>query len=97
MIGASNYVAAKGGVESFTKSLALELIRDKIFVNGIALGYFEVGMGLGLSQKIIDITKKKIPLHSFGTIKDIINTIEFLIENEYIVGQIIHINGGLRI
>ena len=41
-IGASNYAAAKGGVEAFTRSLALELIRDNIFVNGIALGYFNV-------------------------------------------------------
>ena len=53
MIGASNYVAAKGGVESFTKSFALECLhKTRVFVNAIALGYFKIGMGLTLSEKI---------------------------------------------
>ena len=63
MIGATNYVAAKGGIEAFTKSFALECLnRKRVFVNAIALGYFKIGMGLELSEKIEDMIIEKIPL-----------------------------------
>lgn len=97
MIGASNYCAAKGGVEAFTRSLALELIRDKIFVNGIALGYFKVGLGLKLEEKVVESTKKKIALHEFGNPAEIVNLVDYIISSRYLVGQIIHLNGGFRI
>ena len=60
MIGATNYAASKGGVESFSKSFALECLHDrKVFVNAIALGYFKIGMGLNLNSKIEKLTKEK--------------------------------------
>ena len=98
MIGATNYVASKGGVESFTKSFALECLhKRKVFVNAIALGYFKIGMGLNLTEKIIDLVKKNIPLGDFGEPEEIGNVVKFIISSRYLVGQIIHLNGGLRI
>jgi 3-oxoacyl-[acyl-carrier protein] reductase len=98
MIGATNYAAAKGGVESFTKSFALECLHDrKIYVNAIALGYFNIGLGLNLSEKIVKITKQKIPLKEFGDPEEIYKLIKYIISSRYLVGQIIHLNGGLRI
>lgn len=98
MIGASNYVAAKGAVEAFTKSLALECLHNmRVFVNVIALGYFKIGMGLKLDNKIEDMVKKKIPLKEFGEAKEIIKLINYIISSRYLVGQVIHLNGGLRI
>ncbi len=98
MIGASNYVAAKGGVESFTKSFALECLhKRRVFVNGIALGYFKIGMGLKLSEKIEDLIRNKIPLKEFGEPDEISNIVNYIISSKYLVGQIIHLNGGLRI
>jgi len=98
MIGASNYCAAKGGVESFTKSLALECLhKRRIFVNAIALGYFNIGMGLKLSEKIVKIVKDEIPIKEFGNPEEIYNVIKYIISSRYLVGQIIHLNGGLYI
>jgi 3-oxoacyl-[acyl-carrier protein] reductase len=96
MVGATNYAASKGGVESFTKSLALECLhKRKIFVNAIALGYFKIGMGIDLSEKIINTIKEKIPLKDFGEPDEIIRVVDYIISSKYLVGQVIEINGGL--
>jgi 3-oxoacyl-[acyl-carrier protein] reductase len=98
MIGASNYVASKGGVEAFTKSFALECLhKRRVFVNAMALGYFKIGMGLDLNERIEDMVKQNIPLKDFGESEEIINLINYIISSRYLVGQIIHLNGGLRI
>lgn len=98
MIGATNYVASKGGVEAFTKSFALECLHSrKVFVNAIALGYFNVGMGLKLSNKILNIVKEKIPLKEFGEPEEIGILVKYIISSRYLVGQVIHLNGGLRV
>lgn len=98
MVGATNYVAAKGGVEAFTKSFALECLHKKrVFVNAIALGYFKIGLGVKLDDKIADMIREKIPLKAFGEIDEIGNVVKYIISSRYLVGQIIHLNGGLRI
>ena len=96
MIGATNYAASKGGVESFTRSLALECLhKRKIFVNAVALGYFKIGMGLELSENIIEHIKKRIPLKEFGEPDEILRVIDYIISSKYLVGQVIELNGGL--
>lgn len=96
MVGATNYAASKGGVESFSKSLALECLhKRKIFVNAIALGYFKIGMGLDLSEKIINTIKEKIPLKDFGEPDEILKVVDYVLSSKYLVGQVIEINGGL--
>ena len=98
MIGASNYVAAKGGVESFTKSFALECLHNnRVYVNAIALGYFKIGIGLNLSDKISHLIREKIPLKEFGEPQEIVKLVKYIISSQYLVGQVIHLNGGLRI
>ena len=98
MIGASNYVASKGAVEAFTKSFALECLHNnKVFVNVIALGYFKIGMGLNLTSKIANMIKDKIPLKVFGEPEEIFKIVEYILSSKYLVGQVIHLNGGLYV
>ncbi|MFX0071254.1 MAG: SDR family oxidoreductase [Candidatus Hermodarchaeota archaeon] len=98
MIGATNYAASKGGVESFTRSFALECLhKRRVFVNAIALGYFKIGLGLELSTKIEALTKQKIPLKEFGESEEIYKLIKYIISSTYLVGQVIHLNGGLKL
>ena len=98
MIGASNYVASKGAVEAFTKSFALECLhKNRVFVNTIALGYFKIGMGLNLTDKISNMIKDKIPLKEFGEPDEIFKLVEYILSSKYLIGQIIHLNGGLYI
>ena len=97
LIGASNYVAAKGGVEAFTRSLAQEALREKVFVNAVALGYFDIGLGLKLTEKQRNKVLENIPLGEFGDPSEIGAVIDYIIKSKYLVGQTIHLNGGLRI
>jgi len=95
-IGATNYAAAKGGVEAFTKSFALEcLLKNNIYVNCIALGYFNIGMGNRLDENIIKEVKNRIPINEFGNPDEISKLVKYIISSRYLVGQIIHLNGGL--
>lgn len=97
VVGASHYAAAKSGVESFTKSLALELASKNITVNTLALGYFEYGMISSVPEDIRSSLKMKIPANRFGLGSEIGGLVRYLLSDEgsYMTGQVLHLNGGL--
>jgi 3-oxoacyl-[acyl-carrier protein] reductase len=72
------------------------LQKNRVYVNAIALGYFKIGMGLTLSETIADLIRQKIPLKEFGDPNEIVRLVKYIISSKYLVGQIIHLNGGLR-
>jgi 3-oxoacyl-[acyl-carrier protein] reductase len=81
------YSAGKGAVYFMVKSLARELITYNIRVNGIAPGF--IGHGIANNS----------PMPELGALTrfppDGINqTVEFLINNEMITGEIIPVSGG---
>ncbi len=85
------YLLSKKFLAEFTKMLALE-IAPHIRVNGIAPGYvaLETIVSTEYAEKIIT----KIPLQKICDIKNIVQTLEFLLENDFINGQILSIDGG---
>ena len=96
MPGASNYCAAKGAVEAFTRTFAQEcLMLRKVFVNAIALGYFNIGMGCALPANIAFMMRNKIPLGEFGDPKEIALAVDYVVSSKYLVGTTLHVNGGL--
>jgi 3-oxoacyl-[acyl-carrier protein] reductase len=94
--GASHYCAAKGGIESFTKAISLELAPKNITANTIALGFFEYGLIHHLSQEVQREVRERIPLKRFGVAADIGSYIGFLLspESTFTTGQVLHVNGG---
>ncbi|MDO5457138.1 MAG: 3-oxoacyl-[acyl-carrier-protein] reductase [Atopococcus tabaci] len=94
--GQVNYAASKAGVIGMTKSFARELGSRQITVNAIAPGYIETDMTDILSDKIKKQMLDTIPMKKFGNVEDIAKTVEFLIESEYITGQVIEVNGGMN-
>lgn len=95
--GQTNYSASKAGVIGLTKSLARELSSRRITVNAIAPGYVETEMTDGLSNRVKEKMLDQIPLKRFGQVEEIAQTVDFLINNRYITGQVIEVNGGLNI
>lgn len=95
--GQTNYAASKAGVIGLTKSLARELSSRRITVNAIAPGYIETEMTDVLSDKVKKTMFDQIPLKRFGKAEEIAQTVDFLINNRYITGQVIEVNGGLNI
>ena len=95
--GQVNYVASKGGIEAFTRALAVELAPKGVTVNAIAPGIIETDMSARIRNAAGKELKRAIPARRFGTPKDIAPLVRFLISDEasYITGQIIGIDGGL--
>ena len=95
--GQVNYAASKAGMIGLTKSLAREAASRGITVNAIAPGFIETDMTDQLSDRVKEAMLGQIPLKRFGQVEHIAKTVDFLIDNDYITGQVIEVNGGLHI
>ncbi len=94
----SIYGAAKGGIFSLTKAMALELAPHNINVNAVAPGYVRTAM-TEAAFKDKDRSAwmlSRIPLARFGTAEDIGNTVLFLASpaSDYLTGEVIFVDGG---
>jgi 3-oxoacyl-[acyl-carrier protein] reductase len=93
----SSYAAAKAGVAVFTKSLALEVIKDGINVNAVAPGRVATErVRSHYSDEAWAAAVAQIPMGRTGTPEEIASAALFLAtdENHYITGQTIHVNGA---
>lgn len=91
----THYSAAKGGLNSLTKSLALELAPD-VLVNAIAPGPVETDMILkDMDPEWIE-KEKDIPLQRLGTVEEIAAVALLLASNDgnFFCGQTVSPNGG---
>jgi NAD(P)-dependent dehydrogenase (short-subunit alcohol dehydrogenase family) len=96
VIGTGVYSASKAFIDNLVKTVALESANKGITCNSIQLGYFDAGMTHRIPKIIQEKVKQNIPLKRFGTIKELYNTIEYLINTEYVSGTSLKINGGLE-
>ena len=84
------YSIAKGGLETITRSLARKLAPE-IRVNGVAPGaILWPEQNPDPDEKIL----MNIPLGRIGSAEDISSAVFHLVENKYITGQIIRVDGG---
>lgn len=94
----SHYAASKGGMISFTKSLASELGPFNINVNSVAPGWVLTDMTKkALSNKNSLVEElEKIPLGRIATADDIAGPVLFLASDlsRHINGEILNVNGG---
>ena len=98
------YATTKAAILGFTKSLAIEVVNDKIRVNAIMPGYIRTPMVDGMAQRtnpenpesVIDGIATAIPMKRLGTIEELGELTAFLASDEssYITAQGIVIDGG---
>jgi 3-oxoacyl-[acyl-carrier protein] reductase len=94
----SHYASSKGGVISFTKSLATELGPFNITTNSIAPGWVYTDMTseeLSVKKYLSEI-ERDIPLQRVATAEDIAGPVLFLASElaRHINGEILNVNGG---
>ncbi|MFO0948393.1 MAG: SDR family oxidoreductase [Planctomycetota bacterium] len=89
------FAAIKGGVMSFTRSLAKSLA-PKVRVNCIAPGWIKTAWGEQASQVWQDRVFRETPLQRWGLPEDIAEMTRFLVSPSaaYVTGQILNVNGG---
>lgn len=90
----SHYAVSKAGVDALTKSLAKEMGPSNIRINSIAPGFIDTEMNNNLNEEEKKEIKEEIPLQKIGKVEDVSRTVEWIIEDEYITGQVISVNGG---
>lgn len=96
-IGQGNYSASKAGIVGLTKTTAKEGAIRGIRCNAIAPGMIDTDMVHKMSEQRQNEFINQIPLGRFGKPEEIADTISYLIENNYITGQVITVDGGLTI
>jgi len=96
VIGTSVYSASKAFIDNIVKTTALENANKGITCNSIQLGYFDAGMAHRIPLEFQEKIKQNIPLKRFGKIEELYNTIEYLINTEYVSGTSLKINGALE-
>jgi 2-hydroxycyclohexanecarboxyl-CoA dehydrogenase len=101
--GESVYSACKGGIISFSKTLARELARKGVTVNVVCPGPTDTPILRGFlgegeaGQKVYDALVRAIPMKRVGQPADIPGIVAFLASDEaaFITGQVISVSGGL--
>lgn len=90
------YVAAKGGQNGFTRSLATELAQWNITVNMVSPAWIPVERHQNDPQEIKDEYLASLPAKRWGTPKEVGDTVAFLASDEasYVSGQNISVNAA---
>jgi len=92
---ATPYGAAKGAIDVFTRGAAKELA-PKIRVNAVAPGVILTPFHNKVTTpEQLELWQENTPLKRHGEALHIAGAIRFLIENDFITGETIDINGGL--
>lgn len=93
--GLVHYCASKGGVNGFSRALALELAPRKITVNVVAPGAIDTPGAKSTEETQQQITAQ-IPLKRMGEAEDIAAAVAFLASEKagYITGQELVVDGG---
>jgi 3-oxoacyl-[acyl-carrier protein] reductase len=95
--GAGPYAAAKGGLMTFTKSLAKELAPHGIRVNCVSPGVIDTPFHEVFSTpEMMENFVKMIPLGRVGTSFECAKAIAFLASDaaSFVVGETLEVNGG---
>jgi 3-oxoacyl-[acyl-carrier protein] reductase len=85
------YTVSKAGVQHLTRIFAKKYAPG-ILVNSVAPGTFTINPEK--EEEAEEEMISKIPLRRYGDPLDIVRTIIFLLENDYITGQVINVDGG---
>lgn len=85
------YYVAKSGIIGLTQGLALELAPE-ILVNAIAPGPILKPADLPAAED--EQVLRETPLRRWGGVREVVKTVLFLIETDFITGECIRVDGG---
>lgn len=88
------YSATKGAVIALTKALAKELGPSGIRVNSIAPGVIQTDMCASVDPEILREMAEENPVGRNGTPEDVAKAMEYLVNAEFVTGQVLPVNGG---
>ena len=93
--GQTNYSAAKAGIVAMSRVWSKELAKFNIRSMAIAPGTIETDMLRSMPNDALENLAKMVPLGRIGDADNIAQTIQFILENDYMSGDVIEVNGGM--
>ncbi|MEL7396189.1 MAG: SDR family NAD(P)-dependent oxidoreductase [Pseudomonadota bacterium] len=95
--GQSAYAASKGGIVGLSLPMARDLARDGIRVMAIAPGIILTPMLMGLPQEVQDSLAESVTCPKrLGRPEEYAALARFIVENDYLNGEVIRMDGALR-
>lgn len=96
--GQSAYSAAKAGVNALTRTWAKELGPLGLRFAAIAPGFMDTdSTHSALNETILTRLKQQIPLRRLGAAETIYQTARYIVENDYLTGTVVEVDGGLTV
>ncbi len=96
-MGQSNYSATKAGVAAMAVTWAKEFARYGIRANSISPGFIGTEMVQAMKPEALAKLQAMIPAGRIGEPSEIAHAVEFLVENDFVSGRNIEVDGGLRL
>ncbi len=97
-IGQAAYSASKGGIVGMTLPIARDLARSGIRNMTIAPGIFGTPMLFGMPQEVQDTLAAGVPFPSrLGTPQDYAKLVQHILENDMLNGEVIRLDGAIRL
>ena len=91
---ASVPMMTKGGLNTITRSLALEFAGNNIRFNAVAPGQVDTSLH---DKTPKDVMKTLSPMGAIADPSDIAEAVIFLAESRYVTGEVLHVDGGAHI
>ncbi|MFB6112582.1 MAG: SDR family NAD(P)-dependent oxidoreductase [Halodesulfurarchaeum sp.] len=98
----ASYAASKAGLHGLTRALAREYGDTGVQVNAVAPGPVETALNEAILEHLeaIDFRgHENVDTHlpEYATSPETVaHAVEFLLENDYVQGEILHLNGGMQ-
>jgi 3-oxoacyl-[acyl-carrier protein] reductase len=97
VVGSAIYRATKAAIEALTAQFASELGPKGIRVVAVAPGFIETAMTAEIPEEQRAGIKKDVSLGNFGAPEAIAETVWHAIENQYLTGAVIAVDGGMAL
>jgi NAD(P)-dependent dehydrogenase (short-subunit alcohol dehydrogenase family) len=91
---ASVAMMTKGGLNTITRSLALEYAGNNIRFNAVAPGQVDTSLH---DKTPKDVMKTLSPMGAIADSADIAEAVVFLAQSRYVTGEVLHVDGGAHI
>ena len=93
-INASIPLITKGGIDTITRSLAIEYAKDGIRVNAVAPGVVDTLLHKNNPK---DFLERASPMGGISTVQEVVDAVVYLTEAPRVTWEILHVDGGAHI
>lgn len=90
-INASVSMMTKGGLNTITRSLAIEYAKEGIRFNAVAPGVVDTSLHKNDPKEILETRQ---PMGKMVEVKDIVDAVLYLAHADQVTGEVIHVDGG---